>query len=299
MFVIVSIRGKHEKLYVECLAETTLGEIKQKIMGQKNVAPKAQKLRAGGVELNDFCTLETYGIAAPHEGGTAEQMIELEILITGPIPMEETQLLHDLWEQTGGAAGKWKRDFGWADRLLKPKDCRGVSVEDQHIAKLNMPDNRLQLTVPATVANCIRLVELNLGYNLLSGAVPAAIGQCSGLLRLNLQWNKFTGELPGALFDKLQQLEYLFIDHNQLSGPIPSELGLNCKALRRLSLANNKLEQRVPYSVGLLQELEVLWLMHNPRLVVPYDVKLYAPAAEICRFYREDRVAKGKGWHDR
>ena len=299
MFVIVSIRGKNEKLYIECTAETTLVEVKRKITGQKNVQPKQQKLRVGGVVLNDDCTLESYGITCPHESGTAEERIELEILITGPIPMEETELLHDLFACTGGEEGTWKRDFGWNDRLLKPEDCRGVTVEEQHITKLNMPDNRLTRTVPPSIANLDRVVELNLGYNLLAGPVPAAIGQCSSLLRLNLQWNKFSGELPASLFDKLDKLEYLFLDHNQLSGPIPAALGLRCRALRRLSLANNKLADRIPFSLGLLQALDVLWLMHNPRLVVPYDVNLYAPAAEITKAYREARVAKGKGWKER
>ena len=59
-----------------------------------------------------------------------------------------------------GEEGTWKRDFGWSDRLLKPQDCRGVTVEEQHITKLNMPDNRLLRTVPPSIANLDRAASL-------------------------------------------------------------------------------------------------------------------------------------------
>eukprot|EP00937_MAST-01D_sp_MAST-1D-sp2_P001897 g1897.t1 len=303
MFVVVQMpekAGNHERLYLECEPSTTLYEVKEKVHGQKNIKPKLQKLKCQGILLSDDCTLDMYGIVASEAGGTAASVITLEVIIAGPIPLEESAALDAVWAETGGAGGRWKRSQGWhgRDRLLRPASARGVGVRLQYVVSLSMPDNNLAGAVPAALQQFSRLTELNLGYNQLTGGVPAALAECRALVRLSLQWNKLTGPLPAALFSNLQRLEHLYLDHNQLTGELPCTLG-RCGALKRLALANNRFHGRVPFSIGLLEQLSVLWLMHNPELVIPYQVKLFSPAQEILKFYRWERVRQFASWDDR
>lgn len=297
MFVVVQLPTPtgHERVYIECEPTMSLAELKEKINGQKNIPPKLQKLRCDGILMADDCSLEMYGIVA-QGGGTASQLINLEVIIAGPVPLEESALLDAIWDQAGGPS--WKRNVGWEHRLLHPEHARGITVREQHIHSISMPDNNLRQRLPREIASCSRLVELNLGYNLLEGALPAELGRCSALVRLNLQWNRFRGAIPPELFSGLTRLQFLYLDHNQLSGELPNTVG-ECRSLTRLSVANNLLQGRLPYSLGLLDKLNVLWLMHNPDLVVPYQVKLFSPAQEILKYYRWDRVEKRKGWLDR
>ena len=97
MFVVVQLPTPtgHERVYIECEPTMSLAELKEKINGQKNIPPKLQKLRCDGILMADDCSLEMYGIVA-QGGGTASQLINLEVIIVGPVPLEESAHLGQL-----------------------------------------------------------------------------------------------------------------------------------------------------------------------------------------------------------
>jgi hypothetical protein len=284
MYVIVTIAGLDERLYLKISPSDTFGRLKEIIQGEKGCAPDYQQLRLRGMLMPDEMPLDTYGITAG-EDECAEMQPEVTLLEEGPIPLEELAFLDDMWNLLGGE--QWKRKPGWENRSTDPNNALGVTVVDQHIVAFVMPDNNLRGQIPESIANCTRLQNFQVPYNLLEGDIPSCIGVCTQMVRLSLQWNRFTGPIPESI-GCMKGLQQFFADHNKLTGSIPEGIG-ECRQMIRMNLANNKLTGALPMSLCYLQKLEVLQLQYN-NIVVSKEINLNMPAKELVAWSRWEKV---------
>lgn len=112
------------------------------------------------------------------------------------------------------------------------------------LESLNLYENRLEGTLPESIARSKNLSELKLFNNKLRGGLPSELGKYSPLQTLDLSYNQFSGEIPDGLCEK-GSLEDLVLIYNSFSGKIPQSLG-KCRSLRRVRLRHNLLSGSVP-----------------------------------------------------
>ncbi|KDO65859.1 hypothetical protein CISIN_1g0394192mg, partial [Citrus sinensis] len=159
--------------------------------------------------------------------------------------------------------------------------------------------NKLEGSIPSTLANCRSLEAVDLSHNALtgslhpglfqlqnltklllisngiSGLIPPEIGNCSSLIRLrlmsfgnctqlqmlNLSNNTLGGTLPSSLAS-LTRLQVLDISVNQFVGLIPESFG-QLASLNRLILSKNSFSGAIPSSLGRCESLQSLDLSSN------------------------------------
>ena len=132
------------------------------------------------------------------------------------------EALMALYEATGGE--NWTNHENWGTNT-ELSEWYGVTVEDNEIVALELPDNNLSGTLPVELGALIRLQRLVLNGNLLMDTIPANIGNLSQLEELNLANNDLTGNIPASLGD-LRNLEVFDLSYNSLSGSIPRRVTL-------------------------------------------------------------------------
>jgi hypothetical protein len=200
------------------------------------------------------------------------------------IPQSECEALVDLYSKTNGP--NWANRSGWLTSNTPCNDWFGVSnCSYGHVVVLDLRNNGLSGSLPASIANLSELVALNLSLNQLVGSIPATLGTITSLQILELGWNQLSGEIPPQLgdlsslkklrlsvnpltgsippaFGALSNLEFLYLEENQLGGNIPRELG-ELGRLRTLSLGNNQLTGSIPPELGNLSNLRYLLLSGN------------------------------------
>lgn len=251
--------------------------------------------------------------------------------------------LREMWGRTGGRLNKWKDQSGWKppppqmdgaavpadegdrDRLarlygaeLQQKPSFGVLWREGRVAKLELPRNGLEGSVPPqleALARCrviclygnkltgrldgarlpLSLVHLDLSGNRIDGPVPADLARLRRLKRLHLQGNKLSGALPD-MFEALEALEEFTAQRNRLSGPLPPSVGY-CAHLRKIHLHENpKLKGRVPGSWADCAKLEQVLLAETgvaadsapPGLAGRCDVQISPPVPKEDRRREED-----------
>lgn len=200
------------------------------------------------------------------------------------IPQSECEALVDLYSNTNGP--NWANRSGWLTSNTPCNDWFGVSnCSYGHVVVLDLLNNGLSGSIPASIANLGQLVALRLSLNQLVGSIPATLGTITSLQFLDLSWNQLSGEIPTQLgdlsslrrlqlsanpltggipptFGALSNLEFLYLDSDQLGGTIPRELG-ELGRLRTLSLGNNQLTGSIPTELGNLPNLRYLVLAGN------------------------------------
>ena len=171
-----------------------------------------------------------------------------------------------LYEATDG--DNWTDNTNWlSDRPLG--EWYGVTTDGNgRVARLDLSENALSGSLPASLGNLTNLQELDLSENALSGSLPASLGNLTNLQRLSFFRNQFSGALP-AWLGNLINLQRLDLGYNEFAGPLPPELG-ELTNLQWLSLNDNPLSGALPSSFVNLTNLEVL-LIHNTQLCVPPD----------------------------
>lgn len=136
-----------------------------------------------------------------------------------------------------------------------------VTNEEGCVLTINLVNNQLAGTIPATLSNFSKLEVINLDSNSLQGNIPTNLAEINTLLFLSLDFNELSGNIPPEL-GEFENLEILEIAGNNLSGDIPPELG-QLATLKFLSLFSNQLENEIPPDLGLLTNLEYLSLFNN------------------------------------
>ncbi|MCO5574067.1 hypothetical protein L7F22_027844 [Adiantum nelumboides] len=132
-----------------------------------------------------------------------------------------------------------------------------IFVVDSDLSK-----NRLTRPIP-DFASLKKLQILNLVNNRLSGSIPATLSSLSSLKELYLANNQLEGEIPPSLLAKFKAgtLNFTDLSKNQLTGPIPDFASL--KKLQILNLVNNRLSGSIPATLSSLSSLKELYLANN------------------------------------
>ncbi|MBD2703801.1 hypothetical protein IC229_24355 [Spirosoma sp. BT702] len=171
------------------------------------------------------------------------------------------QALVDLYNSTNGAG--WINKTGWLTGC-SPCNWYGVTCTSGRVTGLNLQNNNLVGTIPASLSTLTGLVNLQVGNNNgLTGGIPSGIGSLTTLQELNLSQTSLGGSIPASL-GQLSQLQYLYLNQSGLTGPLPASLS-NLTSVQSLILANNQLSGCFPSSYTALCGKSVV-LSGNPGL---------------------------------
>ncbi|MCP4220554.1 MAG: S8 family serine peptidase [bacterium] len=203
--------------------------------------------------------------------------------ILSPIPAAEREALIALFNATGGSS--WFSRINWLQQdgsfnIEGSEGCwQGVTVENNHVTRIQLHKNNLNGTLPAELANLPFLESLILGYNTLIGPFPMAItghphaaAPLVHLTRLELENNQLTGPLPAEI-GNLTALRILQVAGNLLDGPLPVQLG-SLVDLEELLAAGNQFSGTIPMELANLSKCRILSLTGN-QLLSPIPVQLY------------------------
>jgi Leucine-rich repeat (LRR) protein len=174
------------------------------------------------------------------------------------VPELQRQALVDLYNATGGT--NWNNNSNWPDNDPCADAWYGVGCDgDDNIIALQLPANRLDDQIPASISQLSFLETLDISENFLPADTPE-IGQISTLKHLNLAstyWDAFpNSEFPQWVL-QLSQLEYLNLFGNNIIDELPAGLG-NLTSLRELNLSANRLQGVIPQQLSQLVELRIL-----------------------------------------
>jgi len=152
----------------------------------------------------------------------------------------------------------------------KLKKAESAYIKNSHsLATLDLWDNLLKSSlVFHWLCNfTVNLQNLYLDNNLLEGPIADAIGKVMKSLEvLSIDSNKLKGEIPASL-GSICTLKILYLNGNNLSGKFSSFIQnsstCNSPALETLDLSNNFIIGKLPESIGLLHQLQFLFLEEN------------------------------------
>jgi len=171
------------------------------------------------------------------------------------IPDVEYEALVALYNSTHGET--WNNQWDVSVNNLNEGPWYGISIENGHITKIDLPNNGLYGELPEELGNLTYLKELNLSnnyyytyypdytYKYLEGNIPAEINQLTQLSVLNLSSNNFSGNILQEI-SGLTNLTQLYLSYNNFSGDIPEEIG-SLPALLNIDLSHNKFTGIIPY----------------------------------------------------
>ena len=126
----------------------------------------------------------------------------------------EREALMDLYNSTNGAS--WVNNTNWGSD--KPvSEWFGIQCNaDGTIWDIDLRQNNLQGTIPASIGNFVNLTILTLESNELYGEIPSEIGKLKNLGALSLHHNQLSGTLPESLVE-CHDLWFLRIGANNLT----------------------------------------------------------------------------------
>ncbi|XVF46098.1 hypothetical protein PTKIN_Ptkin02bG0260900 [Pterospermum kingtungense] len=139
-----------------------------------------------------------------------------------------------------------------------PQDTGKVPAK---LGQLNLSNNRLSGSLPASIGNFSSLQILLLGSNRLTGEIPSEIGRLKMVLKLDMSRNNLSGTIPSSLGNCLL-LTFLDLSQNQLSGPIPVQIA-QIHILNYLNVSWNHLNQSLPKEIGSIKSLTTADFSHN------------------------------------
>jgi hypothetical protein len=133
------------------------------------------------------------------------------------------------------------------------------------LQKISMSYNILQGTIDGSIfSNLSKLTHLEVESNYLEGDIPSQISQLPDLAYIYLRRNLLTINLPTLLsYGNLPSIFALWLDGNTVQGSIPTSIGENHPDLASLSITNTTLGGPIPTEMGLLSNLQRLWLYEN------------------------------------
>lgn len=196
------------------------------------------------------------------------------------VPPAERQALVDLYNSTGGAA--WTNNTNWNTGDPCDNNWFGIACNatKDHVRKIDLESNKLDGTLPSSLAGLTALEWFVASDNQLTGPIPSLTGLT--VLKYFYAWgNQLTGPIPSLT--GLTALEFFSVADNQLTGPIPSLTGLT--ALESFWVSGNQLTGAIPSLTG-LTALKHFFAYGNQLTGtppgVPIDVTLNAAGSWLC-----------------
>ena len=176
------------------------------------------------------------------------------------IVLRERDILEQFYVAANGS--NWKNNENWlTDAPLGAWYGVWTDSHSGSVVQLDLSDNGLRGSIPASLGHLVELLNLDLRDNQLTGSLPPEFGNLSNLVYLDLINNSVAGSIPPEL-GRLTGLLNLWLDRNALSGAIPPELG-DLGSLRQLRLGYNNLTGSIPPELGKLSNLTSLYLPGN------------------------------------
>ncbi|XP_028773359.1 receptor-like protein EIX1 [Neltuma alba] len=131
---------------------------------------------------------------------------------------------------------------------------------------LDLSYNSLSSSVPDGFGNVMKSLEvLDLSSTNLQGEIPTSLGNICTLKSLKLGYNNFSGDLSRFIYNiswcNRHSLQRLDLAGNRLTGILPNLSSFSF--LQYLDLSSNQLEGKIPKSIGLMSQLEYLYLDGN------------------------------------
>jgi hypothetical protein len=118
-----------------------------------------------------------------------------------------------------------------------------------HARVVNVSDNAFTGAIPSEgdvdARRMARLRAFDASNNRLEGTLPPSLAGLATLRHLDLSRNRLTGTLPGQQLGDLASLRTLDLRENAFGGVLPPELGALTR-LTRLDVSRNRLEGPVP-----------------------------------------------------
>ncbi|XP_047179992.1 receptor-like protein EIX2 [Vigna umbellata] len=135
-----------------------------------------------------------------------------------------------------------------------------------NLHRLNLDYNFIEGLFPNRFGNVMNSLEvLSLFSNKLHGEIPASLGHICTLRDLDLTGNNFSGKLSSFIQNSSRCNKHVFqslkLSGNRITGMLPNLSSFT--SLSFLDLSDNQLYGEIPKSIGLLQELESLYLEGN------------------------------------
>ncbi|MDE2982806.1 MAG: hypothetical protein OXU74_16570 [Gemmatimonadota bacterium] len=185
------------------------------------------------------------------------------VTVTVEEPSMDREILSTLFIDTNGAG--WANSSGWLTEAALGT-WYGVSADDlDRVVALELPDNRLDNSIPRELGGLTQLVRLDLSENNMEGMIPHELGDLENLEWLDLSNSLFfaRGTIPGEL-GNLKKLKWLDLSETRFFGRValPGQI-VNLESLERLDLRYASLEGKLPAKLGDLTNLKWLDISRN------------------------------------
>ena len=253
-------------------------------------------------ELDSFSNLESLYLSGNWLSGCIPEGLrdvednDLDDLVLPYCSAAERAALEAIYNAADGP--NWTNNANWlSDAPLRA--WHGVDAnEEGRVTELDLYDNQLRGEIPSELGDLANLRVLRLHGNQLSGEIPSELGGLSKLESLYLSGNRLSGCIPEGLRDvednDLDDLVLPFCSaagatsadrsalealYNAADGPnwtnnanwlsdapLRAWYGVDTNdegKVTRLDLHDNRLSGEIPYELGVLSNLESLYLNGN------------------------------------
>ncbi|MCV9387859.1 T9SS type A sorting domain-containing protein [Reichenbachiella ulvae] len=201
---------------------------------------KMLKNDAGALVENDFTDIR----------------FKAEFYNEAPANTADVAVLKELYESTDGS--NWTNTW---DLEADPLTWYGVGWTEGRVTGINLSDNGLVGTIPASMAQLGELTSFNMRLNELTGSIPEEIGQLTKMHGINLSYNQLSGSIPGSIYD-LSGMVVLSLEHNELEGSIPGSF-TQLSSMEICRLSHNKLSGALPAGIAEMPVLATFDLSYN------------------------------------
>jgi len=161
----------------------------------------------------------------------------------------------------------------------------------EELAFLRLHRTGLQGFIPTEVGLLTNLQEFWVYKSNLSGTIPTEIALLTSMRQIRLHETQISGVIPDVLFDL--PLESFDAWQTKLGGTISPKIGQWGDSLTTLRLQNNSFTGEIPSEMGLLANIEELYLQHNEITgFIPKSIcdKIIGAMDEIIRVIKADCI---------
>lgn len=134
-----------------------------------------------------------------------------------------------------------------------------IGTDHPNLVTLELGDNEITGTIPASIVGLRSLETLGLSTNELSGEILPGIGLMSDLKVIELHENVLEGSVPDTFYN--ERIVTLRLGGNDLVGEI-SPLISKMTSLKRLYLGDSKMEGSIPAGLFQLENVQEIHLQN-------------------------------------